>query len=394
MKFFRFRLLALIFTICCVVPAGFSNTVFPHKTEGVDCPVAPPENLNADIITPTSITLSWTPASGTFPAEYKITFFDQTTQVPLADAYTTLTTHTRTGLTPGHVYQIGVSASDCLGGPYGREATIFVKTSIIILDDIVQNCPLNQGQNYAPGNHLPVELQPAGSPNEDVQFKRFKIQNGNSTAEFLLLAGCDHSPRYSEISLENVYRDPQGDDLETESIQFYFAGGGAFFHLHHAEYGVSAFDKTRVTVSFDHTATLQQCTDEVACPDCCSQGRTAGPGDYDPVLIGAAVSAQGSVPTESVPVSQVSDEQVSGLKVTPNPTHSDFTASYVLPAESAITLTLSDITGRVIKVIESPVVLPAGPHQVNFQTEDLPAGIYMLVLQTNGERRSATWVKL
>ena len=72
------------------------------------------------------------------------------------------------------------------------------------------------------------------------------------------------------------------------------------------------------------------------------------------------------------------------LKVMPNPFHSETTIQYYLPKEGSITLQIRDFLGRKIKTLEANTQKQKGSHQIQFQSNNLPAGTYFLVLNSNG----------
>ena len=72
--------------------------------------------------------------------------------------------------------------------------------------------------------------------------------------------------------------------------------------------------------------------------------------------------------------------------------------TYSLPAPSEVTLTIHDVSGRLVRTLESGR-LPAGAHRHDWDARDgsgrvVPAGVYFSRLTANGETRSEKIVRL
>ena len=65
--------------------------------------------------------------------------------------------------------------------------------------------------------------------------------------------------------------------------------------------------------------------------------------------------------------------------VYPNPIASDATFSYTLQEDSAISINIVDIMGRVVKTIRANEMQNAGDHQQNVAIGELASGNYLLV---------------
>ena len=337
----------------------------------LSCPLPPPAWLTITSITPTSISLAWQPSPGQLSAQYKVTTYDKTAQVNLPDQFTNQTTITINNLTPGNVHEFGVSASSCAMGPFGLPIYITGRTSIIITGDLVQNCPFGPGYGKNKDEIDNVDLVPANGQSPNVQVARFIIQNGSSQVEFLVWGDCSFTPRIKEATLQNVTRKPAGYNIYATYVE-YSIGEEAFFTVESPSYN-NTMTSVQVTYNKDG-CTVQKCISSVGCNNgnCCGGENREAP------------SGSGE---------QIQTEEEIALKVTPNPTPGAFQAEYSLPFESQVALTLTDITGHPVKTMESTTPLTAGRHFTGFQIEELPAGVYFLVLQTNGERRVTTLVK-
>ncbi|RSK36010.1 T9SS type A sorting domain-containing protein [Hymenobacter metallilatus] len=67
----------------------------------------------------------------------------------------------------------------------------------------------------------------------------------------------------------------------------------------------------------------------------------------------------------------------------PNPaSRGPVTVGFALAGAEPVTLTLTDLQGRVVRRLEQGRRFGAGPHEVPVTTDNLPAGLYLLQLQT------------
>lgn len=66
--------------------------------------------------------------------------------------------------------------------------------------------------------------------------------------------------------------------------------------------------------------------------------------------------------------------------VYPNPTRASVSATYTLDRPRAVTLEVTDVLGRVVRVSDEGA-RPAGPHEVRLATGSLAAGVYVLRLR-------------
>ncbi len=79
----------------------------------------------------------------------------------------------------------------------------------------------------------------------------------------------------------------------------------------------------------------------------------------------------------------------SGLSLSanyPNPFRGSTTFSYELPADGPVTLTISDLTGRMVRILVDRRQ-QAGRHQVSWDAGDVEPGIYIFRLISGGESR-------
>ncbi len=84
-------------------------------------------------------------------------------------------------------------------------------------------------------------------------------------------------------------------------------------------------------------------------------------------------------------ITPVEDAVLAGVSVYPNPFVERLVVKNTAEVEK---VTLVNLQG-----VELRVVLPAGTNQIHFAVEDLPAGVYMLVLERNGVKKTLRVVK-
>jgi len=86
--------------------------------------------------------------------------------------------------------------------------------------------------------------------------------------------------------------------------------------------------------------------------------------------------------TKSNPVNEIDKTALSySLSVYPNPSHGSATVSFSLPTPGKVSLTIYDITGRLVKTIAN-AVLSEGEHTLNLDVNNFRAGIYLLRMQS------------
>jgi flagellar hook assembly protein FlgD len=67
----------------------------------------------------------------------------------------------------------------------------------------------------------------------------------------------------------------------------------------------------------------------------------------------------------------------------PNPLHGSATISYSLPQDSQVTLSIYDITGRLVETLVNGTQ-QSGIHQVQWNRKDNPSGVYFYRLRASG----------
>jgi len=77
------------------------------------------------------------------------------------------------------------------------------------------------------------------------------------------------------------------------------------------------------------------------------------------------------------------DHLISHLNIFPNPTQSEGTLEYTLQNQSIINIGLTDITGKQIRQITNNMNKNKGTHQITFNVNELPTGVYYCTLKVN-----------
>ena len=316
--------------------------------------------------------------------------YDATDAVWLTPQYTTLTTYTYSGLTPGHNYVVGVAASACPNGPYGPSFGPDFSAPIIIIDVLVENsCTLPQ--NSGPTNSsFFIYLVPATQNGSTVEVSRIKVTRDPNTETdpvvFMMWADCQKNVHYQFESMPTgMIQTPANG--QTQAVEFKFANNSPYFIIHHPI--VTASGLIRVTIDITGPSIrgyLRSCN--LSEPyNCRSNIRTARPnGEPEPEFV-----TNLSKPNERDVV--MTSAALPALSVSPNPFSNVFQVQYQLPAESRVSLTLLDLNGKVIQTVNPEGVFPAGEHVTSFQQENLPAGLYFMVLQTDQARIVASLIK-
>ena len=170
--------------------------------------------------------------------------------------------------------------------------------------------------------------------------------------------------------------DPIFTDIGVETLEYIFTGN---------EFN-SVGGNTFVTLPFASSVTLNAENVYLAVVSCVSGTRIPVSGSNEWVTSwlydGTAWGATGSVPMvrlnsdESVAVASVNGTTSFELgQNMPNPSNGNTTIVYNLPSNERVTLTVRDMTGRVVAV-SNEGVKPAGKNMITLNTEAFGAGVY------------------
>lgn len=112
-------------------------------------------------------------------------------------------------------------------------------------------------------------------------------------------------------------------------------------------------------------------------------------------------STDGSVITENEleltnPVSGVELQDVIFNSVSssfyPNPATNELNVTYNMNKASKVRIAIRDVTGRELKVVQNSVYMTGGEHNLNFETINLPSGVYFYTIETDAESHSQRFV--
>jgi hypothetical protein len=87
--------------------------------------------------------------------------------------------------------------------------------------------------------------------------------------------------------------------------------------------------------------------------------------------------------TQSVSVDEISTWKNNTLTVYPNPASLKTTIFLELRDETHVSLQVMDMTGRPVLEPQANQKLPPGSHSIELDVQSLPAGIYVIVVETN-----------
>jgi hypothetical protein len=79
--------------------------------------------------------------------------------------------------------------------------------------------------------------------------------------------------------------------------------------------------------------------------------------------------------------------RVKSYKVYPNPVVSDLKVVLDLEEAREVSISITDITGRVVKTLMSNITQQAGPREYALDVSGMPEGIYLLLIETNQDER-------
>lgn len=89
-------------------------------------------------------------------------------------------------------------------------------------------------------------------------------------------------------------------------------------------------------------------------------------------------------PKEQVLTSNLREEN--NLTVYPNPAITDVQINYILPRTDNISLSIQNLKGQTISSLMDDQLVERGTYQEDYQIDNLPAGIYLVLLETRQEK--------
>lgn len=116
-------------------------------------------------------------------------------------------------------------------------------------------------------------------------------------------------------------------------------------------------------------------------------GNASTSGDF-PITPISYVVTEGAVPTTTFTgVRENSAELTNNLSVFPNPANGITTISYDLKQNAAVSVELTDMTGKTVKSLLSETQ-PAGAHSHVLNLQSVPAGVYFIKTSVNNKKAS------
>ena len=88
-----------------------------------------------------------------------------------------------------------------------------------------------------------------------------------------------------------------------------------------------------------------------------------------------------------------SSEEISKVKLFPNPSNDNTNITFNLNNSSDVSIQIFDLQGKLVQTVYNNTKLFAGEHNVNFNVSNLQLGTYMVLLNTNSERKVVKFIK-
>jgi choice-of-anchor B domain-containing protein len=99
-----------------------------------------------------------------------------------------------------------------------------------------------------------------------------------------------------------------------------------------------------------------------------------------------STTANGSnTPYESANSKQVQQSKLLAVEVQPNPVRNEGAVRYFVPEDGTVQIYLFDLNGNVVQTISQRSDQAKGWHEIHFNTNNLPTGVYLLSLRTQNE---------
>ena len=332
--------------------------------EGYTCQAPAPTGVHETEVTPTSIALTWNPVLSAFAIYYQVEGYDLTTSNPLPSYITTNNYFTYSGLSAGHNYQFQVSASYCSNGPFGTSsAPVNVRIPEIVIDNIVQlQSPCTPGNARATYNGASFSFCVQAS----------SVAEPYSTGVVGAIGNYQFAVAYYNGEI-------QIGDLNTDNTGYYFSPVNASEVICYQEAGITdialfSIKHNNGTVALPglNIRFFTNCGNFTSCGSPCEM-------------------AEDRSEANSIGNGQPASDPAG--KVVPNPFTETAIFRYTLTDESPVEIGLYDAPGRLLRLLESEPVLPAGQHETVVSGHDLPAGIYFLRTRIGQQQKSYLIIK-
>lgn len=384
-----YLLVVLSLLFISVMPSAANNT-YPSEAPAIStCPAPAPTGLNAVSVTPTTITLAWFATMGNY---YKIDVFDLTLGFGLAPTYPSGSPATVTNLTPGHDYQINISASYCIDGPYGNPSeSLYVSTPSIIIDMIVEfqsPCSLPTPKAVSSGSSAEICVPDTDQtgPHEFGSGVIGKAVYLNRTV-FFGMAWEENSLQFTIGKLGNQGyisspnfefegpKDPvSGNPIIPPPYAICMYNGTPLFKV-----GMNMQSNNTNVVNAD--ITFLENVSFAYCGEDCGNARPGADGDaalakYDPSEADDREFAQDLLNSPA-----------------PNPFRESATFRYALAAPLPVEIGLYNALGGLVQKVQQAELLSEGEHTAFVSGAGLTNGVYFLRVQTGNQYKTFALVK-
>lgn len=372
---------------------SFSATVTAPASADLEnsCPLPPPAWVVVTGASPTTLEVDWATVSGA--AMYYLEAYNTVTGLIDASMYATGPTATLTGLTPDTEYEVRVSASACSYGPFGGITMAIGSTTAIVIADIILDHPggpCDLTRAFSGTECVPNEVLTSGNYPAFVATVRDSANTWSGT--FAIVAPCPNLLAFDLISSNGVtiqntsttiiLKTGANEILKIETPVTGSLIGGAGCPITAANnIGMSIIPIMTTGVQYFRRdiATNGYCEAELISTVYCEGGQhilTTSPGN-------------GTLKTQP---SKSLRATATDVQISPNPFDKNATIRYSVSEASPVTLALYNTMGRVVRMLEQSE-RSAGTYENELYTEDLPPGLYYLVMQTSADRQIVTVVK-
>lgn len=361
-----------------------------------------PAWIQAVEITESKIKIEWAPVSGA--VEYKVSRFDVTNNVQLPDEYMVEPEFTSQPHDPGTTIQFEVAAID-ENNEVGAAAQAEYTTTIIVIDVIASfNIPETPIGNYTiyPGESMTFNCQNADKNDPTITVGKLRLTRESNWAEFLVYSQCIN-PNQPATKIQYyqsanwpapvIVEEFGSPDLGYTSIEFSIANEDKFFSLTAPSYNLETEIAGLIiknTSTKGATMSYKRFSKTLANTPCYV------PPGYQIQDIPETLDPYGtSDDSEEAPATTASLLETSvnqSLRVSPNPFHDGFKVEYGVAQTGAVQLILTDLTGKIVQNISFDSLL-TGTYTAFLTTNTLPAGMYLLTVQTENGRTTAPVVK-
>lgn len=370
------------------------------------CALPAPQDVQFTDVTPNSIFLNWSPVTGA--VSYRITIYDETNQVALPDVYSTVPNVELEELEPATTnYEIGISSSSCVSGPYGPPVYIQYKPGIIIIVDVVieASAPnLGDPVVHPASNPETIEIPMNANSSGNIEVKHIKIRYGNSpndpTVEFLVWSDCYEQTRFHEIAATGAYKLAHSE----ESIHYKLTNGNNFFILNNGDcelnFCTASIDYVNTSICRVSSNVWELKNDKNTCGS--GGSRTGGEENLlvQQVTVHPAATAHTRSNTAtSAPAFQVSmppteTPESTTLQAIPNPFNDHIRVRYDIETPQTVSISLMNPTGTTVQDLLPLQWTERGSYTIDRSlSEKLPSGVYFLVMRTGSDLQVVRLIK-